>query len=186
MAPSERKRVGENSGAGLATGQDANELDGIDLDAFAVDPLAVLPAGGALEHKFERFPMNRPPFGDDVSYEPAVVLGGQMHVAADRVTNIDPVGPHIAGKADVEEVLQRRPTDGRPDGNLHVAGGQRCAPPPFDGSGSNDKELRHQLGVGQIRAFTDLHFVESVDPFVRIDLLVHGYPAPELMKEFSD
>jgi hypothetical protein len=61
---SEWEWVAEDTRAGQATGEGADEVDGVDLDAFAVDPLAELAAGGPLEHEVERLAVDGGPLGD--------------------------------------------------------------------------------------------------------------------------
>ena len=51
---SEREWVREHPGARSAAGQDADELDGVDLDQFAVHALAELPPGRSFEDELER------------------------------------------------------------------------------------------------------------------------------------
>ena len=110
----------EDAGSGQATGEGADEVEGVDLDAFAADALGELPAGGAVEHELEGLAVDVGPFGDDVGDEPAVVVGGELHRAADGRVDVDPMGPDVPGESDVEQVLERRPTDGRSE---RAAGG---------------------------------------------------------------
>ncbi len=105
---SEWERVAEDAGTGEPTGEDADEFDGVDVDTLAVGAVAEFPAGRALQHELERLAVNRRPLRDDVRDEAAVMVGGQVHVAAGRHADVDAVGPHVAGEADVEEVPQGR------------------------------------------------------------------------------
>src|ERR1017187_1337667 len=86
---SERERVAEDAGTGEATGEDADELDGVDVDSLAVGAVAELAAGRAFQHQLKGLAMDRRPFGDDVGHEAAVVVGGQVHLAAGRHADVD-------------------------------------------------------------------------------------------------
>ena len=89
--------LAEDAGAGEATGQDADEVDGVDVDALAADAVAELAAGRALEHELERLAVDRRPLGDDVGDEAAVVVGGQVHLAAGRLARCRCGGPTRRG-----------------------------------------------------------------------------------------
>src|SRR5260221_10247498 len=72
----QRKRIAEDTGAGQATGENADELHGVDVDMFAVDALTELATGGPLEHKLGKVAVDLRPFRDDVGDEPSGVIGG--------------------------------------------------------------------------------------------------------------
>ena len=124
--------MAEDAGAGQATGEDTDEVDGVDLDALAVDALAELAAGGALEHELERLAVDRGPLGDDVGDEATVVLGGERASSRPVAAQSRCGGPHVAGEADVEQVLERRPADRRPERDREVAHRRRRAPAALD------------------------------------------------------
>src|SRR3954449_6061284 len=86
---SEREWVVEDAGAGDATRQSADEVDGIDLHAFAVDAFGELAAGGSFEHELEWLVVDVRPLGDDVGDESAVVIGGELHRPADGGVQVD-------------------------------------------------------------------------------------------------
>src|SRR5580704_10089410 len=106
MSPSEGQRVAEDAGAGQATGDCADEVNGVDLDSFAVGALAELPAGGTFEDELEWLAVDACPLADDVGDEPAVVIGAEGHRPVDGLVDVDAMGPDISGEADVEEVLE--------------------------------------------------------------------------------
>ena len=56
----EGEGVAEEAGAGEAAGERADELDGVDLDSFAVDALGELSSGRAFEHQVEGLTVDRP------------------------------------------------------------------------------------------------------------------------------
>lgn len=68
--------MAEDAGAGEATGEGADEVDGVDLYSFALDALGELSSGWAFEHEIEGLAVQVGPFGDDVGNEPAVMIGG--------------------------------------------------------------------------------------------------------------
>ena len=105
MAPSEWKRIGEDTGAGQATGHDTDEVKGVDLDAFASGALAELAAGGSFQDELERLAVDAGPFSYDVGDEATIVVGGQVHGPVDRLVQIDTMAPHVTGETDVEQVL---------------------------------------------------------------------------------
>ena len=148
--------------------------------------MAELAAGRTLEHELEGLAVEGRPLGDDVGDEPAVVLRGRVHVVAGGGADVDAVGPHVAGEADVEEVLQRCPTDGRSEGDWHVTHRRRRPPAALHRLGPDGGELCHELLVRQVGAFTDLQLVHAVDPVVRVDLLVERHTPPELMQELGE
>jgi hypothetical protein len=74
MSPLQGQRVAEDTGAGQATGDGADEVDGVDLDSFATDALAELAACGTLEDELERLAVDACPLADDVGDEAAVVI----------------------------------------------------------------------------------------------------------------
>src|SRR5437867_11653081 len=113
VSPLQGERMAEDAGAGQPPGQDADEVDGVDVDALAAEALAELVAGRALEHQLEGLAMDRGPLADDIGDESPVVIGGGVHVAAGRLADVDAVGPHVAGEAHVEQVLERSPADRR-------------------------------------------------------------------------
>src|SRR5712691_11822780 len=162
MPPSERQRVAEDAGAGQAAGQGADEVEGVDLDAFAVVALAELAAGGTFEHELERLAVDRCPLRDDVADEAAVVVGGEVHRPVGGRVDVDAMGPDVTGEADVEQVLERRPTDGRTEGERQVPSRGRGAPPAFDCSRAHGLELRDELVVRQVISLADLELVQAV------------------------
>src|SRR2546423_5354825 len=137
--------MAEDAGAGQATREGADEGEGVDLDAFAVAPLGELAAGGAVEHELEGPAVDARPLGDDVTHEAAVVVGGEVHRAVDGRVDVDAMGPDVAGEADVEQVLERCPTDGRTERERQVPRGGRGAPPAPDGLRADSPELRNEL-----------------------------------------
>ena len=121
--------MAEDAGAGQATGEGADEVEGVDLDAFAVDALAELPAGGTVEHELEGLAVDIGPFGDDVGDQAAVVIGGEVHRAVDRrwmsmrwaqTSRVNPTSSRYLSGA--------HPMGG-PNGKRHVARRRRRAPP---------------------------------------------------------
>src|SRR5207245_3503320 len=94
----------------------AEEVEGVDRDACGVVALVELAAGGTFEHELERLAVDRRPLRDDVADEAAVVVGGEVHRPVDRRVDVDAMGPDVTGEADVEEVLEGCPTDGRTEG----------------------------------------------------------------------
>ena len=66
--------MAEHAGAGEPAGEGADEVEGVDLDSFAVVALGELAAGGALEDELERFTVDASPLGHDVSDQAAVVF----------------------------------------------------------------------------------------------------------------
>ena len=139
-----------------ATGEGADEVEGVDLYSFAVDALAVLAASGAVEDELERLAVDAGPFGDDVGDEAAVVVGAEVHRSVDGGVDVDAVSPDVAGKADVEQVFERCPTDGRPEREGQVPSWGRGAPAALDRLRAHGCELGDQFCVGQVVAFADL------------------------------
>ena len=90
------------------------------------------------------------------------------------------------GEADVEQVLQRRPPDRRSERDREVPHRRGRSPSSGDRLRADSGELRHDLVVGEVGALADLHFVHAVDPVVRVDVPVHGDPAPQLMQELRE
>ena len=90
------------------------------LDAFAVDALGELAAGGSFEHEFERLAVDARPLGDDVGDEATVVIGGEVHRPVDGGVDVDAMSPDVTGEADVEQVLERGPTDRRAERDRQV------------------------------------------------------------------
>lgn len=83
--------------------------------------------------------MDGGPFGDDVRDEPAVVFGAEGHRSVDGGVDVDAVSPHVAGEADVEQVLERRPTDGRTERERYVPCWGRGAPAALDRVGAHSR-----------------------------------------------
>ena len=156
--------MAEDPGAGQATGEGADEVEGVDLDAFAVDALAELAAGGTVEHELERLAVDAGPLGDDVGDEAAVVIGAEVHRAVDGRVDVDAMGPDVAGEADVEQVLERRPTDGRTERERQVPRRGRGAPPALDRLRAHGPELGDELVVGEVVALADLQLVQCRRP----------------------
>src|SRR5947199_2951382 len=104
VSPSERERVAEDTGAGSATGEDADELDGVELDPLAASALAELATGRTLEDELEGLTVDLGPLAHDVGHEPAVVVGGQLHRPTGRAGQVDAVRPHVTSEPDVEQV----------------------------------------------------------------------------------
>jgi len=158
----------------------------VDLDAFAVDALAELAARGPVEDQFERLPMDRSPLADDVGDEATVVIRGALHLAPRGHTDVDPVGPHVAREADVEEILERCPADGRTEREWQVPHREGGAPASLHRARTYGRELGHDLGVGEVRSLSDLQLVQAVDPVVRVDLLVERHAPPQLVEELRE
>ena len=168
--------VGEDAVAGAAPGEDADELDGVDLDPLAVRALAELAARGPVEHELERLAVDARPLGDDVGDETTVVVGGEVHRVAGRGAQVDAVGPHVAREPDVEQVPEPHPADGRPERDRQVA--HRAAASASDRRRPSGRwpQLGHDLVVREVGALADLELVHAVDPVVRIDLRFSGTP----------
>src|SRR3954451_12578190 len=81
---SQRKCVGEDTGAGTAAGERADEVEGVELDALTAATLAEGTPRGAGEQELERLPVDPGPFDDQVGDEPPVVVGGELHRRAGR------------------------------------------------------------------------------------------------------
>ena len=96
------------------------------------------------------------------------------------------MGPHVSGEADVEQVLERHPTDGRTERERQVLHRGWGTPPALDGLGAHGLEFCDEFGVRQMGAFADLQLVETVDPVVGVDLFVERHAAPELVGELFD
>ena len=108
--------------------------------------------------------------------EAAVVIGAQLHWAVDGGVDVDAVSPDVASEADVEQVLERRPNDGRTNGiGRYRAGGGVCQR-PLTALGPTTASWATALR-GQVVALADLQLVEAVDPVVRVDLLVQRHPS---------
>src|SRR2546421_13000800 len=103
----EREGIAEDAGAGEATRQNADEVEGGDLDALAVDAVGELAASRTFEHELEWFVVDVRPFGDDVGDEPAVMIGGGMHRPAAGGVQVGAMAPHVAREAAVEQGLER-------------------------------------------------------------------------------
>src|SRR4051794_34162633 len=170
---SEWKWVGEHAGAGTATGEGADELERVDLDALTADTSGERTPGGAGQQQLERLTVGLRPFGDVVGNEPAVVVGGDIHGTTGCGLEIDAMRPDVTREADVEEVPQPDPPDRRAERNRNVAQRGRRPPPTPDRFWSRGRELRDELPVRQVAALPDLQLVDAVDPVVRLDLTVH-------------
>jgi hypothetical protein len=103
-AGSERKGVGHDPGAVAALGQDPAELDGFHVDVLAARSGPVLASGRSGEGDGEGLTVGARPFGDDVGDDAAVVVGVEIERLGRCPSQVDPVHPHIAGEADVEEI----------------------------------------------------------------------------------
>ena len=68
-------------------------------------------AGGTVEDEGERLAVGGRPFGDDVGEDASVVDRVVVGFDGDGVGDVDPVSPHVAGEADVEQVRQRLTSD---------------------------------------------------------------------------
>src|SRR6266542_3085350 len=130
----QRERVAEDAGARKAAGKGPDEIDGIDVDALAVDTLTELAARRAFEHELERLPVDRCPLTDDVGDEPSVVVGCDVHVAAGGLADVDAMSPQIAGEADVEEILEAHPADRRTERDREVPHRRWRPPTTLDGA----------------------------------------------------
>ncbi len=113
-------------------------------------------AGSAFEHEFEGYTVDRGPLPHDVGDEATVMVGGQLHRSIYRGADVDPVSPDVAGEPDVEKVFQRRPADGRPEGDRHVAHRRRRPPPPLHRPRSDGGHLLDDLLIGEVGPFTYL------------------------------
>src|ERR1700750_2774002 len=103
--------MAEDAGAREATGEGTDEIEGVHLDSFAIKALGELATGRALEHQVKRLTMDRRPFGDDVGDQAAVVLWREVHLPAGGTADVDAVAPNVARDPDVEQVLERFPSN---------------------------------------------------------------------------
>ena len=142
-------------------------------------PWLNLPPAGPSSTSSNGWPWMVGPFGDDVGDEAAVVIGGEVHRPVDGGVDVDAMGPDVTGEADVEQVLERGPTDRRTERERQVPRRGRGAPPPLDRLRADGPELGDELVVRQVGALADLQLVEAVDPVMRVDLLVEGHARAE-------
>ena len=126
------------------------------------------------------------PLSHDVGHQTTVVVGGEVHPVPGRGTQVDAVGPHVAGEPDVEQVPETHPTDGRAERDRQVAHRRRRPPATGDGLRADGLQLDHDLVVGEVGTLADLELVHAVDPVVRIDLTVQRHAADELMDELRE
>ena len=125
----------------------ADEVQRVDLDALSGSALCELPTGRAVEHKFEGLRVDTGPLSHDVSNEPAVMTGRELHRAIDCRVNVDPMRPDVPGESDVEQVFQGCPSDRWPEWERDVACGTWCAPPTLDRSGPDRSNVHDELIV---------------------------------------
>ena len=142
-----------------------------------------LPTGRTIEHEFERLTVDGGPFGDDVGDEATVVISGQLHRAVDCHVDVDPVRPDVPSESDIQQVLERRPSDRWPERKGYVPRRSWRAPTAFDRLWTHGAHPQDEFFVRQVVAFADLQLVHPVDPMVRFDLLVEWHPPPELVRE---
>src|SRR5437879_4377429 len=100
--------------------------------------------------------------------------------------DVDAMGPHVSGEADVEQVLERHPADGRSERERQVTHRGRGTPAALDRLRACGFEFCDELAVRQMLTLGDLQLVETVDPVVGIDLLVERHATPKLVGELSD
>ena len=95
-------------------------------------PWVNLPPAGPSKTSSNAWSWIRGPLRDNVGDEAAVVIGREAHRTSDGRVDVDPVGPHVAGEPDVEQVFEWRPSDRRPEWKGDVTGRRRGSPPAFD------------------------------------------------------
>lgn len=172
-----------------APGQHPAQLDGVQLDDLAV-AAGVGAAGRAGQPQGEGLVVQRRPLGHDVGDEAAVVLGREDDGPPHGAGQVDPVHPHVAGEAGVEQVADRLPAEVGAEGLAerqqresaqrrgHAASGceRRCrGGPPQAG-----ERVGRQVGAG-----AQLGLVETVDPVRAADLGGERAAGPDLAHELQ-
>ncbi len=94
--------MAEDPDARQSAGEGTDEVQRVDLDALAGNALCELPAGGAVEHELKGLAVDTGPLCHNVGDKAAVVIGRQLHGAADGSVDVDTVRPDVAGESDVE------------------------------------------------------------------------------------
>src|SRR5580704_8423258 len=120
--------IGEDAGAGKTAGHGPDEVDRVDFDPFPVGALGERAPGGPFEDQFERLTVDGRPLGDNVGDKAPVVLRRQLHRPGGGAADVDAVTPDVTGEANVEEVLEGLPADGRTEGDRNVAHRERGTP----------------------------------------------------------
>src|SRR6516162_4044089 len=92
---SERDGGGEQPGCAAAAGQDAGELDRVEVELRAGLAGAERAAGGSGEGERERLAVPAGPVGDHVGEDPAVVAGGQDGLSTGGAADVNAVHPRI-------------------------------------------------------------------------------------------
>src|SRR4030095_16204405 len=122
----------EEPGAGHSAGDDAAELDGVELVRLARAAVLERPAGGAVEDEGVRPAMPPRPFGAAVGDRVPVVVGVDGERTSDGAVDVEAVHPPITRVDDVVQATDAEPTERR---GRHPEGAGWPRQPPGEGEG---------------------------------------------------
>ena len=153
--------------SGFPPGEDAAELEGVDLEGFAVGARRPRTPDGTGEVQPERLSVAPRPLACHVGYQFAVVVGGQAQRSADGPAEIHTMHPDIAGEDHVGDEPDGPPFADSSDrlrfGHSVSANDRGCAPASLRCAAADGVELLGDLRWGQRGALSDLEVGELID-----------------------
>ncbi len=148
-------------------------------------PARNIATGRTVQGEHEGLAVGGRPFGDQVGHDPAVVVPVEVEGGAGGPSQVDPVHPHVASEADVEEVGERLATDRRRQVEQGESGKRAGEPAagsqrPSRGGVPFGDELRRTVS----RPLADLELVHAVPPELAADLHLQRTSLAHLADEF--